>query len=211
MTRLPRGFFARPAPEVAPELLGSRLVRALPEGVRLSGTIVEAEAYEPGDPASHAFRGRTPRNAVMFGAPGHLYVYFTYGNHWMANIVTRGRGEGSAVLIRALRPLDGVDEMRVRRGRERLHDLCSGPGKLCQALAIDRNLDGSDLVRGREVWLERGVAVEPDSITTGSRVGVSVGLDRPWRFSIAGDPFVSRGRPGPPTRRRRSAPSTPRS
>lgn len=186
-----------------------RLVRALPEGVQLSGTIVEAEAYEPGDPASHAFRGRTRRNAVMFGAPGHLYVYFTYGNHWMANVVTRARGEGSAVLIRALRPLQGLDEMRVRRRRERLQDLCSGPGKLCQALEIDRNLDGADLVRGRDVWLERGVAVEPDTITTGSRVGISVGLDRRWRFFIAGDPFVSRGRPGPPTRRRRSAPSTP--
>ena len=211
MARLPRGFFARPSPEVAPELLGSRLVRTLPSGIRLSGVIVEAEAYEPGDPASHGFRGQTGRNETMFGPPGHLYVYFTYGNHWMANVVTRRRGEGSAVLIRSLRPLDGVDEMRVRRGREQLRDLCSGPGKLCQAFEIDRRLDAADLVGGREVWLERGVPVEPDVITSGSRVGISVGLDRPWRFLIAGDPCLSRGRPGVPTRRGASAPSTPRS
>ncbi len=206
MARFARGFFARPATEVAPDLLGSVLVRTGPAATRLSGRIVEVEAYEPDDPASHAFRGPTPRNGVMFGPPGHLYVYFTYGNHWMANVVTRGPGEGSAVLIRALRPAEGLDEMRTRRGREELGDLCSGPGKLCRALGIDRAQNGADLVVGREVWLERGRPIEPDAITTGSRVGVSVGLDREWRFCIAGDPFVSRGRPGP-THRSRSAPS----
>lgn len=208
MGRLSRAFFARPAPEIAPELLGRTLVRMLPDGERVSGRIVEAEAYEPDDPASHAFRGPTSRNATMFGPPGRLYVYFTYGNHWMANVVTRGRGEGSAVLLRALEPLEGVEGMRRRRGRERDTDLCSGPGKLCRALEIDRALDGADLVRGREIWLEPGRAVEPAGIARGVRVGVSVGLDRPWRFTVAGDRFTSRGRPGPPTARRRAGLST---
>ena len=194
MGRFARGFFARPATEVAPDLLGSVLVGIGPAGTRSSGRIVEVEAYEPGDPASHGFRGPTPRNTVMFGPPGHLYVYFTYGNHWMANVVTRVAGEGSAVLLRALRPLEGLEEMRTRRDRMELEDLCSGPGKLCRALGIDRTHNGADLVGGREVWLERGRAVEPDSITTGSRVGISVGLDRPWRFSVTGDRSVSRAR-----------------
>lgn len=209
MARLPRGFFSRPAPQVAPELLGRMLVRVLENGDRVAGRIVEAEAYEPDDPACHAFRGPTPRNATMFGRPGHLYVYFTYGNHWMANIVTRGKGEGSAVLLRALEPTEGLNEMRRRRGREGPTELCSGPGKLCRAFGIDRSLDGADLIRGRVIWLEVGRPVEPDAVATGIRVGVSVGLDRPWRFAVAGDPFVSRGRPGPPTPRPRvSAPST---
>jgi DNA-3-methyladenine glycosylase len=202
MTRLTRAFFRRPAPEVAPELLGRQVVRRLEDGVRLAGRIVEVEAYEPDDPACHAYRGPTPRNAVMFGPPGHLYVYFTYGNHWMANIVTRGKGEGSAVLLRGLEPLHGLERMRRARGREHPTDLCSGPGKLCQAMAIDRALNGADLVRGDEVWLERGSPVEPDQITSGRRVGITVGLDRPWRSFVTGDRFVSRGRPGAPTARR---------
>lgn len=205
MTRLTRGFFARPAPEVAPDLLGGTIVRRLGDGTRLAGRIVEVEAYEPDDPACHAYRGQTPRNATMFGPPGHLYVYFTYGHHWMANIVTRGRGEGSAVLLRGVEPLEGLERMRRARGRERPTDLCSGPGKLCQAFGIDRSLDGADLVRGGDVWLERAGPVEPDQITSGSRVGISVGLDRPWRYFVTGDRFVSPGRPGPPTARRRSA------
>ena len=208
MARLDRGFFLRPAPQVAPDLLGSVLRRILPAGIQLSGRIVEVEAYEPDDPASHAFRGPTRRNAVMFGPPGYLYVYFAYGNHWMANVVTRGQGEGSAVLIRALRPLEGIDEMRARRDREELRDLCSGPGKLCRALGVDRTVNGTDLVGGREIWLDRGRPVEPDAITAGPRVGISVGLDRPWRFSVTDDPFVSRGRPSP-IRRSRPAPSRP--
>jgi len=198
--RLPRSFFARPALEVAPDLLGRVLVRRLPDGVRLAGRIVEAEAYEPGDPASHGFRGPTPRNLVMFGEPGHLYVYFTYGNHWMLNAVTRGPGEGSAVLLRALEPLAGLDRMARHRGRAQPRDLCSGPGKLAQALAVDRSQNGADLVRGDEVWIEGGAPPPPDRIASGIRVGVNVGADSPWRFWVAGDPFVSRGRPGPTTR-----------
>jgi DNA-3-methyladenine glycosylase len=198
--RLPRSFYARAALDVAPDLLGRVLVRRLPDGDRLAGRIVEAEAYEPGDPASHAFRGPTPRNLVMFGEPGHLYVYFTYGNHWMLNAVTRAPGEGSAVLLRALEPLAGRDRMARHRGRSAPRELCSGPGKLAQALAVDRSLNGADLVRGEDVWIEEGAPTAAAAIATGIRVGVNVGADRPWRFWVAGDPFVSRGRPGPTTR-----------
>jgi DNA-3-methyladenine glycosylase len=208
---LPRSFYARPAVEVAPDLLGRTLVR-LVDGDRRAGRIVETEAYEPGDPASHGFRGRTPRNGAMFGLPGHLYVYFSYGNHWMANVVTRGIGEPSAVLIRALEPLEGVSAMVRARGRDRLLELCSGPGKLARALSVDRSLDGADLVRGSEIWIESG-SPTPDLVEATARVGISAGLERPWRYVLRDDPFVSRGRPGPArhsSRPRRGAP-TPRS
>ena len=189
--------------EVAPALLGRTLVRILPDGTRLSASISETEAYEPGDPASHGFRRMSLRNATMFGPPGRLYVYFTYGNHWMMNVVTRPAGEPSAVLLRAARPLEGVAEMVRRRGRPRELDLCSGPGKLCQAFGIDRDHDGEDLSRGRTVWLEAGVQPPPEAVVAGVRVGISSGLDRHWRFLVEGDPFVSRGRPGSPARGRR--------
>jgi DNA-3-methyladenine glycosylase len=199
--RLPRSFFARPSVEVAPELIGRTLVRRLPDGARLAGRIVEVEAYEPGDPASHGNRPRTAFNDRMFGEPGRLYVYFTYGNHWMMNAVTRQTGTASAVLLRAIEPQEGLDAMAAARGRSRIEDLCSGPGKLCQALSVDRGLDGADLVRGRDVWIEAGSPPAPHAIATGIRVGVSVGHDRPWRFWEADSRFVSKGRPGPPTRR----------
>ena len=173
----------------------------LPDGERLSGTIVETEAYEPGDPASHGYRGPTPRNATMFGPPGRLYVYFTYGHHWMMNVVTREAGAGSAVLIRALEPREGRVRMAQHRGRADPRDLCSGPGKLAQALAVDRACDGVDLVRGHEVWLEAGAPVERGQIDAGTRVGVRVGLEQDWRFVVRGSPWLSRGRPGPPSRR----------
>ena len=185
---------------VAPALLGRTLVRRSPDGSRLAGRIVETEAYEPGDPASHGFRGMTARNATMFGAPGRLYVYFTYGNHWMMNVVTRGEDEGSAVLLRALEPLDGLDSMASARGRDRALDLCSGPGKLAQALSVDRAHDGADLVRGTDVWIEAGTPPPNGDVATSVRIGIRVGLEQRWRFFVSGDPFVSRGRPGPPTR-----------
>ncbi len=185
--------------EVAQELLGRTLVRRLADGSLLAGRIVETEAYEPGDPASHGFRGMTPRNGVMFGPAGHLYVYFTYGNHWMMNAVTRGPGEGSAVLLRAVEPVAGLDVMAKARGRDRPLDLCSGPGKLAQAFSVDRSQDGSDLVAGTEVWIERGTPVAEALVATSARVGVRVGLERQWRFFVADDRFVSRGRPGLPT------------
>jgi DNA-3-methyladenine glycosylase len=197
--RLPRGFYARPAVEVAPDLLGRTLVRRLPDGARLAGRITEAEAYEPGDPASHGFRGPTPRNGSMFGVAGHLYVYFTYGNHWMMNVVTRSPGEGSAVLLRAAEPLEGIEIMATSRGRALPTELCSGPGKLAQAMSVDRSLDGTDLVSGRDVWIEHGTPVPAEAVRSSARVGVRVGLEPQWRFFVAGDPFVSRGRPGPPS------------
>jgi DNA-3-methyladenine glycosylase len=175
-------------------------VRRLADGTRLSGRIVETEAYEPGDPASHGFRRRTAFNDTMYGPPGRLYVYFTYGHHWMMNAVTRVDGEPSAVLLRAVEPVEGADHMAANRGRDGLTDLCSGPGKLTQALEVDRSLDAADLVRGPDVWIEAGPILEPGAIGAGIRVGVSDGLDREWRFVERESPFVSRGRPGPPAR-----------
>jgi DNA-3-methyladenine glycosylase len=202
---LPRSFYERPAVSVAPNLLGRTLVRRLPDGSRLAGRIVETEAYEPGDPASHSFRGPTARNAVMFGAAGRLYVYFTYGNHWMMNVVTGSVGQGSAVLLRAAEPLEGLEAMARARGRGRPTELCSGPGKLAQALAVDRSLDGADLVRGSDVWIEHGSPVPMAWISSTVRVGIRAGLERRWRFLVSEDRFVSRGRPGPPTARPRTS------
>jgi len=204
--RLPRSFYARAATEVAPALLGHILVRALPDGTRAAARIVETEAYGPDDPASHAFRGMTPRNEIMFGPPGHLYVYFTYGMHFCMNAVTGRAGEGSAVLLRAGEPLEGVEEMRSRRGRERILELCSGPGRFTQALGVGRSEDGVDLVDGALLWVERGSRSGP--IGTGIRVGVRE-TTRSWRYWLEGNPFVSRGRPGPPTPEPR-APRVPR-
>ncbi|MEX1264078.1 MAG: DNA-3-methyladenine glycosylase [Actinomycetota bacterium] len=195
--RLSRSFYERPAVVVAPGLLGRTLVRRLSDGTRLAGRIVETEAYEPGDPASHGFHGMTARNAVMFGASGHLYVFFTYGHHHMLNAVTRGEGEGSAVLLRAIEPLEGLESMSTARGRALPVDLCSGPGKLTQALSVNRAHDGADLVGGDEIWLEAGSPAAPGDVGTSVRVGISAGLEHRWRFFISGDPFVSRGRPGP--------------
>jgi len=205
--RLPRSFYARPATEVAPDLLGHVLVRRLPDGTRLAARLVEVEAYEPDDPGSHAFRGMTARNEVMFGAPGHLYVYFTYGMHFCMNAVTRRAGEGSAVLLRAGEPLEGVDEMRELRGRDRDAELCSGPGRFTQALAIARPENGVDLVGGDEAWVERGS--RDGTVAVGIRVGVH-DMTRSWRFWLEGNPYVSRGRPGPPSRKARSSSAPPR-
>jgi DNA-3-methyladenine glycosylase len=188
--RLPRRFYRRDSREVAPELLGKVLVR----GGR-AGRIVEVEAYcGSEDPGSHAYRGPTARNATMFGPAGGLYVYFTYGMHWCANAVCGEDGEGVAVLLRALAPLRGVEEMRADRpAAKRDRDLCSGPAKLCMAFGIDRAFDGSDLVTA-----DRGVTIvddgtpPPDVPGNGLRVGLSAGADLPWRWWVPGDPNVSR-------------------
>jgi DNA-3-methyladenine glycosylase len=193
--RLPRSFFARPSPEVGPDLLGRILVRKVGDGTLLTARIVEAEAYQEDDPASHSFRGRTNRTEVMFGPPGHAYVYFTYGMHHCMNVVTGSTGEGSAVLLRAAEPLEGLEEMARRRGTIDPRALCSGPGRLCQALGIDRSENGLDLVRSRELWLLEGAQVPPSQISVSSRVGITSGTERPWRFSVRGDRFVSRVRP----------------
>jgi DNA-3-methyladenine glycosylase len=156
---------------------------------------VEVEAYAgEEDPASHAFRGPTPRNATMFGRPGHLYVYFTYGMHWCANVVTGPEGLGQAVLLRALAPLAGLELMRTRRAAARRDtELCSGPARLCQALALDRSHDGEDLCRRGGVWLGDD-GVRPVRVAQGTRIGLSRATDRPWRWWDGDDPNVSRRR-----------------
>ena len=202
--RLARAFYRRPSLEVAPDLLGRHLVRRLPDGRVLTVRIVETEAYREDDPASHSFRGRTPRTVVMFGPPGRLYVYFTYGMHFCMNVVTGPDGEGSAVLLRAAEPLSGIDEMARRRGLEAPGLLCSGPARLCQAVGVDRSLNGTDLVRGGDVWLVEGTPVPPSLVGRGPRVGIRVGVERRWRFFVLDDPYVSRPRPLGPARVRGS-------
>ena len=177
-------FFARSVHEVAPELVGATL---LFDGV--GGMIVEVEAYDHEDPAAHGYRGRTARNASMFGPPGRAYVYRSYGIHWCLNFVCEGEGVASAVLIRALVPERGADEMRLRRGVQDERLLCSGPGRLCQALGITREHDGLRLDSAPFRLLERSGEVE---IASGPRIGVTRAADRPWRYGVAGSRYLSR-------------------
>ncbi|MEX2210553.1 MAG: DNA-3-methyladenine glycosylase [Gaiellaceae bacterium] len=179
-----RAFFARSVHEVAPELLGATL---LVEGV--GGTIVEVEAYGHEDPAAHGYRGRTRRNASMFGPPGHAYVYRSYGIHWCLNFVCEEEGSASAVLVRALEPSDGVERMRDRRGVERDRLLCAGPGRLCQALAVTGEHDGLPLDRPP---FELRAREDPPEVVTGVRIGITRAADRPWRYGVAGSRFLSR-------------------
>jgi DNA-3-methyladenine glycosylase len=177
-------FFARPVGAVAADLLGCVL-----EVGEAAGVIVEVERYQQDDPASHSFRGPTPRAAVMFGPPGRLYVYRSYGVHWCANVVCEPVGRGAAVLIRALAPIRGLDLMRERRGGVADGLLCSGPGRLCEALGIDGSMNATVLGEGPV----RIVAGEPvEAVVTGPRIGISVALDRPWRLGVAGSPHLSR-------------------
>jgi DNA-3-methyladenine glycosylase len=187
--QLGRDFFERSVHEVAPELIGCTL---LVEGV--GGPIVEVEAYDHEDPASHGFRGRTKRNRAMFGPPGHAYVYRSYGIHWCLNLVCEEDGTAAAVLVRALEPLHGLDRMRARRRAEDARFLCSGPGKLCQALAVTGGHDGLPLDRPPFELLPRDGPVE---VMRGPRVGITAAADLPWRYGLAGSSFVSRAfRPG---------------
>lgn len=158
----------------------------------VGGIVVETEAYTADDPASHSYRGRTARNATMFGPAGHLYVYRSYGIHWCANVVCGEEGFGAAVLLRALEPTHGLDDMRARRGVGELALLCSGPGRLCQALGITGEHDGLPLDRGR---LGIYGASETTEIVPGPRVGITRARDFPWRYSLRSSPFVSRPRP----------------
>ncbi len=199
---LPASFFARNTLEVAREVLGRLLCRRERGGAYTWGRIVEVEAYRgEDDPACHAVAGWTPRTRVLYGPPGRAYVYFTYGMHHLINFVTEHEGYPGAVLIRALRPEGGLERMRRRRGRDRLRDLAAGPSMLCQALDVDLRLNEAPLT-GPAVTV-RDDGFRPEAIASGPRVGIRRGTDRPWRFWIAGDPCVSRGRPGPPPPRPR--------
>ena len=184
---LPRTFYDRPTLTVARDLIGARLVRIL-DGIKLAGLITETEAYiSEKDLACHCKAGRTPRTAVMFEEPGHAYVYFTYGNHWMLNVVTEREGFPAAVLIRAIQPMQGVDVMMERRnGRDTF-----GPGKLCQALGITKSENGVDLTdTAGSLWIEAGVKVPNSLVTKGPRVGLNntpePWLSKPWRFLVKG-------------------------
>jgi DNA-3-methyladenine glycosylase len=182
---LDREFFARSVHEVAPDLIGCTL---LADGV--GGPIVEVEAYDHEDPASHGFRGQTARNRSMFGPPGHAYVYRSYGIHWCLNLVCEEKGVAAAVLLRALEPAHGVEEMRARRDLDEPRLLCSGPGRLCQALAVTGEHDGLPLNRPPfELRARKG---EPE-VVTGPRVGITQAADLPWRYGLAGSPYLSRG------------------
>jgi DNA-3-methyladenine glycosylase len=192
---------------VARRLLGSLLVAPARDGRRVSGIIVETEAYRgPEDRASHAYGGRrTRRTETMYAPGGTAYVYFVYGMYHQFNVVTNVAEVPHAVLVRALEPVEGVELMRRRRGGAAPLDLTSGPGKLCIALGIDRRLDGADLL-GDRIWLEAGRRVRPTAIAAGPRVGIDYALEwaaRPWRFWLRGNPFVSRA-PAPSYRRRRT-------
>jgi len=228
VTPIPREFFARPSVQVAPDLLGCVLEHETAEGL-VAVELTEVEAYAgQSDPASHAYRGRTARNAVMFGPPGHAYVYFTYGMHFCVNLVCQDADNASAVLLRAGRVIEGEELARARRAR-RTHkaggdhdrasqdgaalatrDLARGPARLCQALDIDRSLDGADVctagsplrVRRRQTRAGTNVRSGQRNIRSGPRVGVSAAADVPWRFWLDGDPTVSAYRPWVARRRK---------
>jgi DNA-3-methyladenine glycosylase len=195
--KLPREFYTRSnVLTVARDLLGKLLVVPAPDGTRVSGIIVETEAYRgPQDRASHAYGGRrTKRTETMYGLGGTAYVYFVYGMYYQFNVVTNVPETPHAVLIRGLEPFEGLDWMRRRRHGQADSNLTNGPGKLCIALGIDRKLDRADLL-GREVWIEEGTKLSARQIATGARIGIDYAqewIDKPWRFWIKDNPFVSR-------------------
>ena len=194
---LPRSFYSRDSRELAPELLGKLIVHDDPGAGRIALRLVEVEAYAGSeDPGSHGYRGPTARNATMFGAPGHLYVYFTYGMHWCANVVCGRTGWSSAVLLRGGAPVAGIDAVRARRpAARRDRDLCSGPARLAQALGLTRAHDGIDLVRGPLRILDDGVP-PPEEPGVSARIGLAAGKgdEHRWRWYVPGDPNVSRSR-----------------
>jgi DNA-3-methyladenine glycosylase len=184
LSALTKEFFARSVHDVAPALIGCTL---LVDGV--GGRIVEVEAYDGEDPASHGFRGRTERNRSMFGPPGHAYVYRSYGIHWCLNLVCEEDGVAAAVLVRALEPLAGIEMMRRRRGLDDVRLLCAGPGRLCQALDVARAHDG--LALDDPPFALTAAPADVD-VVAGPRVGITRAVDRPWRYGLAGSRFVSR-------------------
>jgi DNA-3-methyladenine glycosylase len=186
MPKLTRDFFDRSVHAVAPDLIGTTL---LVDGV--GGLIVEVEAYHHTDPAAHSFIGKTERNAVMFGPPGFAYVYLSYGIHWCLNFVCEAEGSASAVLIRALEPTAGLATIRKRRGLDDVRQLCSGPGKVGQALGITRAHNGLRLDRPPFRLLPRAASTALD-IARGPRIGISKAVAEPWRYGLKGSPFLSK-------------------
>ena len=185
-TRLPRSFFDRSVHAVAPELIGASF---LVDGI--GGVIVEVEAYHHTDPAAHSYGGRTERNAVMFGPPGVVYVYRSYGIHWCVNVVCEADGSASAVLIRAIEPTEGLAAMRRRRGLADIRQLCSGPGKLCQALAITRAHNGLPIDHPPFALTARPGTVAFE-VARGPRIGITKAIEEPWRYGLKGSAFLSK-------------------
>ena len=192
MKTLPRRFYTRETLTVAEELLGKQLVRHT-NNTRLAGKIVEVEAYRGSDdPGSHAYRGMTPRNRLMFGEGGFAYVYFTYGKHYCFNVTTGREDVPGAVLIRALEPVSGIETMRRSRGMKRVRDLTNGPGKLTEAMGITKQQNGLDLTEGGELFIRKPRVEEDFEVVVARRVGIRVGVEKPWRFYIKNNKFVSR-------------------
>jgi DNA-3-methyladenine glycosylase len=190
--RLPRAFYERPTLDVARDLIGKTLYRMSPEGMT-AGVIVETEAYVAAiDPSAHGYRGKTQRNAAMFGPPGHAYVYFTYGMHFCLNVVTEAEDVAAAVLVRALEPVVGIEIMRRRRGQRIAdRDLARGPGRLCAAMAIDNADNGQDL-GGQALWIAETPGFPADApVLATPRIGITQAADWPWRFVLAGSEWVS--------------------
>ena len=181
--RLPDAFFARSVHDVARDLIGCTVTHG-----ETAGVIVETESYHAADAACHAFGGPTPRSSVLFGPPAHAYVYLSYGIHSLLNFVAEPEGEAAAVLIRALEPVDGIETMRARRSVSRVEDLCSGPGKLTEALGIGLELNGVPLFEG-PLQVSDGPRLD---VTTGTRIGISKAVEHPWRFCAADNRFVSK-------------------
>jgi DNA-3-methyladenine glycosylase len=193
--RFDRSFFERNVQRVAHDLLGSYLHRKLGK-MEFIGRIVETEAYHQTDPASHSFHGMTERNKIMFGEAGFSYVYFTYGMHYCMNIVTGFHGTGEAILFRALEPVTGTKEMFERRKKARTErDLLSGPAKICEAFGVAREQNGIDLITSDKLFLTRGTLKKDEKIGVTTRVGITVGIEKEWRFFVKGNPYVSKGKP----------------
>ncbi len=196
--RFPRSFYLRHSPLIAKELLGAYLHRTV-DGAELIGKIVETEAYSVGDAACHAYRGKTPRNAVMFGEGGSSYIYFTYGMHFCFNVTTNVEGIAEAVLIRAVEPVAGIEEMRERRPKATTdRELTSGPGRLCQAFGLTREENAIDLVESGKLFLTQNKPVPANLIGVSTRIGINVAQEYPWRFFIKENEYVSRAKPSIP-------------
>lgn len=195
---LPRSFYKQNLHTLATRLLGSLFVRVLDDGRRLSARIVEVEAYaQKDDPSAHSYNGQTPRNEVMFGAPGHLYVYFTYGMHFCCNVVAGKIGQGDAVLIRALEPIEGIEDILVHRygdvasDNKKISNVTNGPAKLCNAFGIGRSENGTDLCQNK-IWIEAGDEIPENMIGRSTRIGINQGKDLPWRYYIKDNSWVSK-------------------